>query len=183
LETYKKNRRNPKITSPPIRKYSTPRGPWAKSDKKKAELSAEHLSKVFSPHSNDQNQEVEQDIATPIQSQERLKAFTLKEIKHEIKVLNPPPKKKAPGLDLITARMLKELPKEGLVNLMLFNVILQLEYWPKSLKIAQIIIIIIIIIPKPGKNPMDVSSYRPISLLPTISKVLEKLILTKSIKT
>jgi hypothetical protein len=34
-------------------------------------------------------------------------------------------------------------------------------------------------IPKPGKNPMDVSSYRPISLQPTISKVLEKLILRK----
>jgi hypothetical protein len=30
--------------------------------------------------------------------------------------------------------------------------------------------------PKPGKNLMDVSSYRPISLLPTISKVLDKLI-------
>jgi len=29
---------------------------------------------------------------------------------------------------------------------------------------------------KPGKDPTDVSSYRPISLLPTISKVLEKLI-------
>jgi len=32
---------------------------------------------------------------------------------------------------------------------------------------------------KPGKNPMDVPSYRPISLLPTISKLLEKLILKK----
>ena len=31
-------------------------------------------------------------------------------------------------------------------------------------------------IPKPRKNPMDISSYRPISLLPTISKVLVKLI-------
>jgi hypothetical protein len=68
--------------------------------------------------------------------------------------------------------MLKELPKEGLVNLMylyIFNAILRLEYLPKSLKIAQIMI------PKPGKNPIDVSPYRPISLLPTISKVLEKL--------
>jgi len=75
--------------------------------------------------------------------------------------------------------MLKELPKEGLVNLMyIFNAILRLQYWPKSLKIAQIIMI-----PKPGKNPMDVSSYRPIRLLPTISKVLEKFILKKSIKT
>ena len=71
--------------------------------------------------------------------------------------------------------MLKELPKEGLVNLMyIFSAILQLEYWPKSLKIAQIIMIT-----KTGKNPMDISFYQPISLLLTISKVLEKLILKK----
>jgi len=31
---------------------------------------------------------VEQDLATAIQSQERLKAFTFKEIKDEIKMLN-----------------------------------------------------------------------------------------------
>jgi len=86
--------------------------------------------------------------------------------------------KKAPGLDVVTARMLTELSK-GLVNLMYkFNTILQLEYWPKSLKIAQIIMI-----PKPGKNPMDVSPYQPINLLLTISKVLEKLILKKLMKT
>jgi len=72
--------------------------------------------------------------------------------------------------------MRKELPKEGRINLMyIFNAILRLEYRPKSLKIAQIIMI-----PKPGKSPMDVSSYRPISLLPTISKVLNKLILKKN---
>ena len=34
-------------------------------------------------------------------------------------------------------------------------------------------------LPKPGKNPIDVTSYRPISLLPTISKILEKLILKR----
>ena len=84
-------------------------------------------------------------------------------------------KKKAPILDLITTRMLKELPKERLVSLMyIFNAILRIKYWPKSLKISQIIMM-----PKPGKNPMDVSSYRPVSLLPTISKVLEKLIKKK----
>jgi hypothetical protein len=32
---------------------------------------------------------------------------------------------------------------------------------------------------KPGKNAMDISSYQPISLLPTISRVLEKFILKK----
>ena len=71
--------------------------------------------------------------------------------------------------------MLQELPKEGPVNLMhMFTAILRLEYWPKSLKIAKIIMI-----PKLGKNSVDVSSYRPISLLTTISKVLEKLTLKK----
>ena len=69
--------------------------------------------------------------------------------------------------------MLKELPKDGLLNLMyVFNAILRLEYWLKSLKLAQIIRM-----PRPGKNPMDVSSYLPISLLRIISKVLEKLML------
>jgi hypothetical protein len=34
-------------------------------------------------------------------------------------------------------------------------------------------------IPKPGKSPIDVTSYRPISLQPTISKTLEKLILKR----
>jgi hypothetical protein len=51
---------------------------------------------------------VEQDLATPIQSQGHLKEFTLKEIKHEMKILNP---KKAPGLHFITVRMLKKLTK------------------------------------------------------------------------
>jgi gamma-glutamylcysteine synthetase len=88
LEIYKKNRRKTKTTSPPIREHSTPPGSWAKSDKEKAELFAEHLSEVFSQHNNDQDQEVEQDLATAIQSQERLKAFTLKEIKDVIKMLN-----------------------------------------------------------------------------------------------
>jgi hypothetical protein len=32
-------------------------------------------------------------------------------------------------------------------------------------------------LPKPGKNPIDVASYGPIRPLPTISKLLEKLIL------
>ena len=31
-----KNRREPKTTPPQIRKYSTPPGPWAKSDKEKS---------------------------------------------------------------------------------------------------------------------------------------------------
>ena len=53
---------------------------------------------------------MEQEPAAATKSQERLTASTLKGIEDEIKMLN---QKKAPGLDLITARMLKELRKEG----------------------------------------------------------------------
>jgi len=91
-----------------------------------AELFAEYLYEVFSAHNNDQEEEVEQDLATPIQSQERLKAVTLKEIKDQIKILN---QKKTPAFYLITPTMLNELPKEGLVHLMyIFSAILRLEY-------------------------------------------------------
>jgi len=37
-------------------------------------------------------------------------------------------------------------------------------------------------IQKPGKNPTDVASYRPISLLSISSKILEKLLLKKRYK-
>ena len=140
--------------------------------KKKANLFAEHLSEVFTPHNNDLDQDMERDLATHIQPPEHLKAFTLKELKNEIKMLHP---HRATGIDLITAQMLKELPHEGFLHLMYsLNAILRLDYLSTSFKQAQIIMI-----PKPGKNPTDVSSYQPISLLPIISKVLEKLILIR----
>jgi len=172
LETNIKNKKKPQTSFPPIRKYSIPPGPLAKRDKEKADLFAEHLREVFIPHNNDLDRDVERDLAKHIQPPEHLKAFTLKELKNEIKMLHP---RRAPGIDPITAQMLKELPHEGFLLLMyIFNAILRLDYWPTSLKRAQIIMI-----PKPGKNPTDVTSYRPISLLPNISKVLEKLILKR----
>jgi hypothetical protein len=49
----------------------------------------------------------------------------------------------------------------------LFNAILRHQYWPHVLKLEEIILI-----PKPGKDPKGVKSYRPISLLPIIAKLL-----------
>jgi retron-type reverse transcriptase len=48
------------------------------------------------------------------------------------------------------------------------------DYWPPPLKTAKIIMTL-----KAGKAPTDVTSYRPVSLLPTTAKVLEKLILNR----
>jgi hypothetical protein len=54
----------------------------------------------------------------------------------------------------------------------LFNAVLLKGYFPAQWKVAQIILI-----PKPGNSPtQELTSYRPTSLLPIISKVLYKLL-------
>jgi hypothetical protein len=78
--------------------------------------------------------------------------------------------KKSPGYDLITGKILKELPIIGTKYLtQLINAMLLLNYFPTQWKVAQIILIL-----KPGKPPHAVPSYRPISLLPIVSKLLER---------
>ena len=48
----------------------------------------------------------------------------------------------------------------------------QTEYIPCQWKVGQIIMIV-----KPRKNPNDITSYRPISPLQILSKILEKILL------
>jgi hypothetical protein len=80
--------------------------------------------------------------------------------------------KKAPGYNLITSKLLKKMPRKAIVFLTsLFNAILRTSHFPDLWKASQIIMI-----PKPGKDPKLVTSYRPISLLPAISKVFEKIL-------
>ena len=54
---------------------------------------------------------------------------------------------------------------------------LQISYFPNAWKIPKIHPI-----PKPGKNKSNLDSYRPISLLNTLGKVFEKIILTHLLK-
>jgi hypothetical protein len=86
--------------------------------------------------------------------------------------INP---KKAPGYDLITGKTLKELSQEGLRAVtQIYDAILQTEYFTCRWKVRHIIMIV-----KPRKNPNDITSYRPISLLPVLSKILEKILLKR----
>jgi hypothetical protein len=80
----------------------------ARNDIEKAELFAAHLSKVFTPDENHRDQEIEDDITTLPQNILPIKLLSPKEIKEEIGFLNI---KKASGIDKITAKMMKELPK------------------------------------------------------------------------
>jgi hypothetical protein len=87
----------------------------AKSDSEKVELFANHLAEVFTHHDNTPDPEVERELATHNQHSEDLQAFTLCELKPVIKHRNPI---KGPGLNLITAYMIQEMPPEGLQTLL-----------------------------------------------------------------
>jgi len=76
------------------------------------------------------------------------------------------PLKKSPGPDLIPNVVLKHLSRKSLAYLTsLFNACLRLGYFPTSWKEAHIIVI-----HKPRKPKDSPSSYRPISLLSSLSK-------------
>lgn len=165
---------NTELPNPPIRKDD---GSWAKSNEEKANVFADHLYEVFQPNPTDIINSIDDDVQafldSPYQLEPPLQKFTVKQVADIIETkLNP---KKSPGHDLITVKILKELPEVGLKYItQIYNAILLTSHFPLLWKLGQIILI-----QKPGKPPDSVSSYRPISLLPILAKVLEKLLLSR----
>jgi hypothetical protein len=81
-------------------------------------------------------------------------------------------KSTAPGLDGITYRHIKEGPYQLLLLLAaIFNFILRTGYIPAEWKTSKTLMFL-----KPNKPLQSVSSYRPIQLTPTFSKILERII-------
>ena len=161
----------PITPQPPILKTDNT---WAKSNQEKADVFASYLEEVFRPNVLDKTVEslVTQRLDEVHQLDLPIKKFTCSEIKIAISNLKD---KKAPGYDLINPKILKELPEEGKKFLtQLFNAVVKLCYMPPQWKVAQITMIL-----KPGKKPSDPKSYRPISLLPVASKLLESLFLKR----
>jgi hypothetical protein len=79
----------------------------------------------------------------------------------------------SPGHDQITNKIAKNLSKKSILFLThIYNNMLRLSYFPPAWKYS-----IIIMISKPNKPKHLISSYRPISLLPTFAKLFRKLIL------
>lgn len=168
-----KKMKQPQTPIPPI---SKPDGTWAKTNQEKADIFANHFSNVFKPNPVDNNFDigptVEEFLDSPTQLTMPIIPFKPSEVKEVIGELHT---NKSPGYDLITGKVLKELPRKAIIFLaMLFNAVLRLEYIPSQWKVAEIVVIL-----KPGKQPHQVGSYRPISLLPIPSKLFEKLFLKR----
>jgi len=117
---------------------------------------------------------VDSSLNSPLPMSLPAKNTSLGEIEHIIKQL---PIKKSPGHDLISNVITKNLPKKIIIFLShIFNAIFRLSYFPNTWKYS-----VVILIPKPNKPPQDPASYRPISLLPTFSKIVEKILLKRLI--
>jgi hypothetical protein len=162
-----------KKPSPPLR---TSQGTWARSNVKKAHAFAKHLASVFQLHPLENQPEEEealmQLLETHYQQEPPINRLKRAEVQEVINSLNP---KKSSGYDLITGKILKELPTIRIKYLtQLFNAVLLKGYFPAQWKVAQIILIL-----KPGKPLNGLTSHQPISLLPSVSKVFETLLLKR----
>lgn len=154
-----KSTKRPKLAQPPLRK---PDDTWARLPQEKADLFAAHLKNVFTPN------QTENPIALPemthVVDSVPVMFITPKQVSAAIKAINI---KKAPGWDQVNGKMIKELPVCGVMMLtFIINAIMRIGYFPSNWKVSTITMI-----PKPGKNVNRTDSYRPISLLPILSKV------------
>jgi hypothetical protein len=85
---------------------------------------------------------------------------------------------KSPGPNGIPNRVLGHLPKRAITFLTkVFNAVLHRQYFPSAWKHDRVVSIL-----NPGKDPTLPFSYRPISLLDTISKLFESILFTRVLR-
>lgn len=162
-----KSLKKPIIHVSPIQKID---GKWAINNEQKTIVFAEHLEQIFQMNIEESSESIGRDETQ--HDNLEIKLVTPKEVNNMIKNLA---KRKSPGYDLITGELLQNLPRKAIVKLTtLINATFRLKYVPSMWKVAEVIMI-----PKPGKPPHEVTSYRPISLLPIIAKLFEKLLLRR----
>ena len=92
-----------------------------------------------------------------------------------IKIVNKLGTYKRPGHDSLKPDVVKNVAKEIAYPLMLiFNVSLSTGVVPDELKIAKVVLIY------KKDNPELCGNYRPVSVLPCLSKILERIVYTRS---
>ena len=86
------------------------------------------------------------------------------------KLITSLPNKNSSGFDLVNNKLLKLIKVEIATPLeIVFNQSIECGIFPDKMKLAEVVPLY------KGKSRLEPSNYRPISLLPTISKILEKI--------
>ena len=150
-----------------------PDGTITETTEETIELMLDHLFPEDDPQKDtDQQKEVRRQTEQPINTADD-KEFTQDEVRQ---VLEGFKDKKAPGPNGITNEIVKiafkAIPK---TMAQLYNECLRTGHFPEKWKIAKVLMIV-----KPGREESsDPSMYRPISLLNTEGKILEKLLIKR----
>ena len=148
----------------------------ALSNKQKANALAENFEKVHHLTENMCNSKLStlgntkyKEILSEKLNYDEITLTCPAEIKLAIKNTRP---KKAPGPDGIQNVTLKHFSRKALVQLThIFNNCFRVSHFPTPWKHANVLAF-----PKPGKDHLFPQNYRPISLLPTMGKIFEKII-------
>ena len=123
---------------------------------------------TFHIHVSELVKKIKQSNNNSSTTRQGFRSITVKELKLTLKHLP----NSAPGPDNVHNRCLKNFTNSLIDHLLkLMNASLILGYVPRAWKTAFIILLL-----KPGKDRTHVSSYRHISLLSCVGKVLEKII-------
>ncbi|VVC34312.1 Endonuclease/exonuclease/phosphatase,Reverse transcriptase domain,Zinc finger, CCHC-type, partial [Cinara cedri] len=160
----------------PLLLYANPDNTLATTDREKADILAQELLGVFKPHLISI---LESHMSTVMESLQSTLPMSLSarptspaEIESITKKLA---NNKSPGHDLISNKAVENLPTKAIIHLThIYNAALRLLYFPTTWKSCVIVIFL-----KPGKPPENSSSYRLISLLPVLGKIIEKIILKR----
>lgn len=166
--------RNDKRPMPPIRGT---RG-MVHAPEDKAEVLAETLEHQCRPSQQNVNlehiEQVEREVGQQLRlgDDDELLPTSSEEVTAIIKSLAV---KKAPGPDMIPNKALKAFQRKAIAALTgIINAILRLRYFPQQWKVADVVAI-----PKPGKDHSLPQNYRHISLLSSLGKVTEAVILKR----
>lgn len=161
---------------PPSTPLNNSTGQKIYDNQSKSELFATTMKQQFSNNPGPRIPEVE-DSLLQITNNKIVSSdyVTPKEIWDIIQKL---PRGKAPGYDNITNTALRHFPKQAIILLAkICTACYRHAYFPVKWKNATIVMI-----PKPKKSHLQPENYRPISLLVTMSKVLEKTLLPRLMK-
>jgi hypothetical protein len=112
---------------------------------------------------------VDKFLSTQKRNNEEIPTILESEVRTFLLTLKP---RTAPGHDGITNTLLRNLPATGITDLTtILNSSLHLGHFSEIWKHATVLAIV-----KPHRPPTSPGSYRPISLLPAIEKVLERIV-------
>ena len=132
------------------------------------------LANSINDNGIDPLQHYKQAIKKP-KNQLELVTITMHDLKMTLKQMKSTP---STGFDTISTKTIKEYQDVLLPLLLnLVNQTIVTNTYPKTLKTAKIIPL-----KKPLKDPLETSAWRPINLLPALSKLIEKTILNQVLK-